>query len=90
MKFNARGRIMSTCRMASLPEGLDHPYMDLATGESVLEAEPKEAFEPISCLEIHQQYKVDVREKKLVPQEEGREGESPPQTGRKKSRKSRG
>ncbi len=66
VKFDKKGQILATCRMEAVPENHDHPYLNLAQGESVLEVEPKGALKDISCAEIHGKYKVDVRKKKLV------------------------
>jgi hypothetical protein len=66
VKYDKKGTILATCRMESIPEGLDHPFLELKAGESVLEVEPKIGPKEISCVEIHEKYKVDGRRKKLV------------------------
>lgn len=66
VKFDEQGNILATCRMESLPEGLEQPYIDLAAGESAIEVEPSETFAGMSCLDIHEKCKVDVNERKLV------------------------
>ncbi len=66
VKFDKKGQILATCRMGSLPEGAEQPFPELQSGESVLEVEPKGAMKDISCFEIQEKYRVDVRKKKLI------------------------
>ena len=65
VKFDQNGTILGTCRLDFLPQGLDHPYLDLAENESVIEAEP-DTFAAMSCIDIHDDYKVSLSKKKLV------------------------
>ncbi len=67
VKYDKKGKILATCRMDSVPEGFDHPFLELKAGESVLEVEPKGGLKNVSCVKIHEQYRVDGRQKKLVP-----------------------
>lgn len=66
VKFDKDGNILSTCRLEFIPQGLQHPSIDLAENESVIEAEPADAFAAMSCLDMHNNYKVDVSKGKLV------------------------
>jgi hypothetical protein len=66
VKYDKKGTILATCRMESIPEGIEHPFLELKAGESVLEVEPEGKRRGISCVEIHEKYKVDGRRKKLV------------------------
>jgi len=67
VKYDKKGTILATCRMEPIPGGLDHPFLELKAGESVLEVEPEGKLKEISCVEIHEKYRVDGRRKKLVP-----------------------
>jgi len=86
VKFDKQGKIVATYRLEALPEGLEHPYTDLAEGEFVLEVEPTKEFENLSCLEIHEKFKVDVRTKKLVPVSAVEKASSPPSDKKKPRR----
>jgi hypothetical protein len=66
VKFDKDGTILGTCRLDLMPQWLDHPYLDLAENESVVEAEPADTFATMSCIDIHNNYKVSLAKKKLV------------------------
>lgn len=84
-KFDKSGKILGTFRWKGVLEGFEHPYSNLAEGEFAIEVEPADAFAPLSCLEIHEKYKVDVRKKKLVPRSAGKET-SPPKPRKRAKR----
>jgi len=83
VKFDKEGNILSTCRLEFVPEGAEHPYEDLAEGESVIEIPSTEAVEGISCAEIHAKYKVDPGRKRLVLQQQADNKETEKQSKKK-------
>ncbi|WP_298439058.1 hypothetical protein [Geobacter sp.] len=66
VKYDKQGKITSTAKVATLTEGVDHPYIDIGKGESVIEVPATKALETLTCEEIHGKYRVDVNKKKLV------------------------
>lgn len=64
VKFDKNGTILATCRLDFI--GRDHPYADLAENESVIEAQPSDTFATMSCIDIHNNYKVSLPKKKLI------------------------
>ena len=66
VKFDKNGNIVATCRVGFVPQELQHPYLDLAEGESVIAVEPEGPVAGMSCLDMHNNYKVDVSKGKLV------------------------
>jgi hypothetical protein len=61
------GEIVSVAKANVLPEGLEHPYVDVGEEEAVLEIEPPPELEPLDAHEIAERYTVNVQEKALRP-----------------------
>ncbi|MGH7600535.1 MAG: hypothetical protein ACREOI_29620 [bacterium] len=68
--FDKKGNILSTCRLAFVPEEIEKPYLKLTEGESVMEIEPAGEFAELSCAEIHEHYKIDLKKKTLIRKKE--------------------
>jgi hypothetical protein len=72
VRYNKRGDVVATTRL-ELPEQLEHPFGDLAEGESVLELGPAEQrAKEVPLLELHENWKVNPTTKKLVRRRPGR------------------
>lgn len=65
-KVNKEGTIISFSKVKSLPEGIDQPFADLAQDESVVEVEPTKDLEKLPAHKIHENYRVNMKSKKLM------------------------
>ena len=63
------GTIVSLVKVSVLPEGLEHPYVDVSPEEAVLEVESPPAIEELDAHEIAERFRVDVKGKRLTPLE---------------------
>jgi hypothetical protein len=61
------GEIVSVTKASILPEGLEHPYVDVGDEEAVLEIEPPPEVEKVDAHEIAERFTVDVQAKQLKP-----------------------
>jgi hypothetical protein len=67
VRYNKRGDVLATVRVEELPEQLEHPFGELAEGESFLEVDPGERrVNEVPLLELHEKWKVSPTTKKLV------------------------
>ena len=66
VRYNREGEILSVSRVGVMPEGLNQPYAMLGEEETVLEVSPEGEFLQLDTIQIHEGYKVDIGEKKLV------------------------
>jgi hypothetical protein len=60
------GTIVSLVKANVLPEGLEHPYVDVGDEEAVLEIESPSELEDVDAHEIAERFRVDVQGKKLT------------------------
>jgi len=79
VRFDEKGKIISTMKANAMAAELEHPYGELEDGEAVLEVEPTPEIEALDCHEISENYVVDARSERLKPK-----GET--QAGRKRRR----
>lgn len=56
-----KGNILSVSKVESMDASLEHPYAELAPGESVLEVEPTAELKKIECHTISERYLVDLK-----------------------------
>jgi hypothetical protein len=70
--YTKDGQIVSTTKATVLPEGLEHPYVDVGEDDAVLEVEPSAELERLAAHEIAEQYSVDVGAKQLKPRSAAR------------------
>ncbi len=64
--FDKHGNILATCRSAFMPEGIKQPYFEFNESQGVIEVEPASELENLSCVEIHENYRIDITKKKLT------------------------
>ena len=78
------GAIVSVAKADVVPEGLEHPYVDIGEDEAVLEIEPSAELEALPAHEIAERFSVDVKAKQLKPNQEAQTAHS----GRSRPRRS--
>lgn len=71
-RVNKEGIIVSISKVDKLPEGVDKPYADLDKGESVIEIKPTKELERTPLETIHDNYRVDIKTKKLMKKKQER------------------
>lgn len=65
VKHNKQGEILSVSKVNVMPQQLTQPYQVETGDESVLEVAMQGEFADIDPLKVHQNYVVDVAQKKL-------------------------
>jgi len=81
VRHTKSGEIVSVAKANVLPEGLDHPYVDVGEEESVLEVVASSELEQLDAHEIAARFRVDPQRKQLTPQG------APPPAGRSRRRR---
>jgi len=67
VRYNEKGEVLATARVDELPEGFEHPFGELAAGESSLRLQPEERrANEAPLLDLHREWKVSPRTNKLV------------------------
>jgi hypothetical protein len=66
VKYTKTGEVVSVSKVATMPEGLEHPYSELGNNELVLELSGAAAQAELDPIVLHEQYKVDPDKKKLI------------------------
>jgi len=64
--YKTTGEITTVSKVETMPEGLVHPYSTLEEGEAVLEVPAEGDVLNLDALQIHEQFKLSVANKKLV------------------------
>ncbi len=65
VRYNSGGDVVSVTRVEVMPKNLEQPYMDLGPGESVVELSEGSPHAKLDLLELHNEYKVDVKTKQM-------------------------
>ena len=73
IRHTKEGEIVSVAKANVLPEGLEHPYVDVGEEEAVLEVESTDELEKLDAHEIAGGFTVDVQRGQLRPQGEARQ-----------------
>jgi hypothetical protein len=66
IKYDSTGKILGTFLTPGLPSDTSVAFPDKGTGESVLEVAENSIPPNQTCAQIHLQYKVNTKTKKLV------------------------
>ena len=67
IRHKKSGEIVSAAKVHVMPEGLEHPYVDIGEDEAVLEVKPSAEIEELAAHEIAERFSVDVKGKRLKP-----------------------
>jgi hypothetical protein len=65
IRYQKDGQIVSVAKANVLPDGLEHPYGDLAEDEAVLGLDPDAGVEHLQPHEIAERFTVDVEASSL-------------------------
>jgi hypothetical protein len=65
IRHQKNGEIVSIAKARVMPEGLEHPYVDIGEDEAVLEVKPSAEIEDLAAHEIPERFWVDVKGKRL-------------------------
>jgi hypothetical protein len=77
IQFDRKGKIRSVIRLPELPEGVEHPFGELAEGESVIELDPEAPTSYVPVAELSENWTVSPRTRKLNRKRRtGRNGET--------------
>lgn len=64
--YNREGEILSVSKVEVMPEHLNQPFAMVDENEFVIEVPMKEEFLKIDAIQLHEKYKVDAEQKKLI------------------------
>jgi len=63
--YKSDGEIVSVSKVEIMPENLEQPYDILGQDEAVLEIPAKGDLENLDAIQLHSQYQINVKKKKL-------------------------
>jgi hypothetical protein len=69
IKHDARGKILSVARVSYIADSLAHPFGETEKGVGVIEVEETDELAELECHDIHENYRVDVKQQQLAKQQ---------------------
>ncbi|MFQ5881395.1 MAG: hypothetical protein ACE5I9_02820 [Candidatus Methylomirabilales bacterium] len=67
VQYDSQGQILSVTRIEEMAEGEEYPFPEeFEESTAFFEIKPSDEFKDLEPLDIHAQYAVDVKKKKLL------------------------
>lgn len=66
VKYDLDGTVLNVAKVEILPEGIPHPYGEIASDERVLEVPVTEELEQLEGVQLYNDYRVNTDSQQLV------------------------